>query len=279
MSEHSWSEHYLAAGFLVYNSTTLRASIFGSGCTATLLNDCVVELRAMTIDGCIGMNAVIRCDVTWSEERLFDALDQILTYLRPHSSEEIHARFGVPLNRAEAIVAESLHTSNFGCEIDSQPVPVGRLPYSHVYVSLERHCALTCAAESGNSSLIGWIALEYPGDDVRSLALQNPACSDDILLAVSTMESSIPDLLERPHLPTEVFTSMIEAETARYIRSTEPSEHHLTFIQFALHPSCPEGLAIGLLSHVAGTAQTVEDLSTLHENRANFQHLYPHSPK
>lgn len=274
LSEHDWSEHYRAAGFSVENSTTLRASIFGSVCTATILDDGVIELCAMTINGCIGKNAAIRCDATWSKERLFDALDQTLTYLRPNSSEEIHSRFGIPLSRAEEIVAESLHTGNFGRDLELQPTTPGRLPYSYVHVSLEQHCARKCAAKSGNSSLIGWIALEYPGDEVRALAMQNPACSDDILIAVSGMEFSIPSLLDRPHLSPAVFASMIEAETARYMRSKDPSRHYLTLVQFALHPSCSEELALGLLSHVAGTAQSIDDLRTMRESRAGLQHLW-----
>lgn len=277
MPEHNWTDNFLAAGFSVEDETTLRASLFHSGCTAALLEDGIVELRAMTVDGCIGKSALVRGSADWSQERLFDALGQILSYLRPHSGPEIDARFGIRLQRAEEIVAESLHTLDFGSPVSDTPSVIDHRYFQRITISMELNCAVKCAAESADSQLIGWMALEHPMPEVKARALQNRACADTILLAVASDESSIPDLLERPDLPPEVFAQMTQAATNRYIRSTTPIEHHLTLIQIALHPSCSDELAIGLLSHVAGAAQDADDLKAMQQSRASFRHLYNRS--
>lgn len=274
MPDHTWTEHYLSAGLQAQSETTMRGIVFGCAAEATLLDSDVVELRVRAQNGCTGKSESVRCDVAWPQERLFDVLDQIFARIRPTAREEARARFGVPLDRAEDIVADSLHTGDFGSDIESTSHAV---PTEPNLISLEHHCALTCAAESTNPSLIGWIALEHPYRPARSRAIRHSACPNDILLAVAEDASSTPDLLERTDLAPEVFDRMVEAETARYIRSTHPSEHHRTFIQFALHPACSEDLAIGLLSHAAGTAQDVDDLKTMQQHRDDLRRIYRRS--
>lgn len=244
----TWLHPYWSLGF-AGPDTDGRAHTYlhGARLTATALSDDLVELTASIGD----THDTTVCDARWGVDRVRNTLGQTLERVLPATeSTWIRAEFALPVEYSERLTSAAMKTG--ACQhftVESLPLHP-TVEYGLDY-TLE-HCAAMTTARHGNDPvLIGWIATEYPNNAVQDQALLNTSCPEVVLLGVAADERAASVLLQRNTLPENVFQKLADAESARYMRSAMPRHHFPRLLQIALHPACPEELALGLVTHVA----------------------------
>lgn len=244
----TWLHPYLKLGFDGPDTNgRAHTDLHGAHITATAISDELVEVSASK-DGTYDTTV---CDAHWNVERVRNTLGQVLErILSPSESTWIHAEFALAVEHSERIASAAMKTGT--CRhftVEQLPLhPTVRYGLDH---TLEYRAAMTTARRGTDPVLIGWIATEYPNSAVQDAALGNPHCPEEVLLGVASDERAASVLLSRSTIPDTVFQKLADAESARYMRSAMPRHHFPRLLEIALHPVCPEELALGLVSHVA----------------------------
>lgn len=203
----------------------------------------------------IGFGSVT-CASSWDARRVLNAIEQHLDAPELRSAlAELRLRCGTTLADAELITEAAMTTGNFTqFNIDLLPKLTGaRYGFDQ---TLEYRSALWCARESDDALLVGWLATDHPGQEIRCTALLNPACPEAAKLAVAAEGDDLRTLLHDRNLSEAVFGQIVASAAARYLESERPSLQHDLLLAMALHLMCPAHLVPGLVAHLVGRSIT-----------------------
>ncbi|MFD4368351.1 hypothetical protein [Rhodococcus sp. NPDC058521] len=243
----AWLHPYWGLGFAGPDAFgRAYTELHGARLTVTALSEELVELTASIGDA----HDTTVCDARWGVDRIRNTLGQVLERVLPDGeSTWLRAEFALPVENSERITSAAMKTGS--CQhftVESLPLHPS-VEYGLDY-TLEHRAAMTTARHGTDPVLVGWIATEYPNSAVQDQALLNTSCPEEVLLGVAPDERAASVLLQRTSLPENVFQNLADAESARYMRSAMPRHHFPRLLRIALHPACPEELALGLVAHV-----------------------------